>query len=944
MDKDSSLVKAAKKQDEPFIVGIGASAGGLEALQNLLTALPADLGFSYVLIQHLSPDYKSLLSEILSKNTSMPVIQAEDHMAINPDCVYVIPPRKTLYISDGSLCLDEQKSGELHLPIDTFFRSLAENVGANAIAVVLSGTGSDGTNGIKSIKENDGMVIVQSPENSKFDGMPKSAVRTGLVDFLGTPEEIALELEHVSLAAKGGNLHDKTEREIDDELMGRIYYALRKASDINFTHYKRATLLRRVERRMLLARKETLADYVDYLGERPDEAKILAKEVLIGVTNFFREPEFFECLKEKAVTNIVANSKEEEPIRVWVAGCSTGEEAYSIAILFCEVMETLKLRREVKIFATDLDAEAVATAGKGVYGTSIASSVSTARLSRYFSRKGNNYTINRDVRKMLIFSPHNVIQDPPFARLDLISCRNLMIYFQPVLQKDLFSIFHAALKDGGYLFLGKSEAVGTYTEVFPVVDAMAKIFTHHSKVKIPGAKAVPYLQNMIDDEAYMDPEPPSAGGRDGAGQENISDQMAINTELLERFMPACLVVNEKNELVYVYGNSKNYISFPVGRVTSALFDIIEESLRIPVSTALKEAREKQKMVQYTGIHFSGDMYAGVLNLTALPISRPKEEADRLYALVFAEVKQSEAIPESTPYDINHMAAQRITDLEQELTKVHDRLTRSVTEQECVNEELQASNEELLTANEELQSSNEELQSVNEELYTVNSEYQLKLTELAEMSDDITNFLATTLIGIIFVDSKLNLRRFTNYVATEFNVLDQDIGRPIDFISYHFPELNISDLCHTVIETLAAEEREVLTRRGKTFFMRIVPFRTTDNKILGSVITFVDITAQKQGQLKLRDAEAQLSLAQQANEAKSDFLSRMSQQMRTPMDAIAGLAELMQTQLDDKAAIASSAQQIAETVKYMASLMSGILAISKPEEMEEGKAQEENDGI
>ncbi len=324
------------------------------------------------------------------------------------------------------------------------------------------------------------------------------------------------------------------------------------------------------------------------------------------------------------------------------------------------------------------------------------------------------------------------------------------------------------------------------------------------------------------------------------------------------------------------------------------------------------------------------MSAGYINLTALPISRPKEEADTLYALVFAEIKESEAIPDAMAYDINHMAAQRITDLEQELTGVHDKLTKSVTEQECVNEELQASNEELLTANEELQSSNEELQSVNEELYTVNAEYQMKLTELAEMSDDITNFLATTQIGIIFVDSKLNLRRFTNYVATEFNVLDQDIGRPIDFISYHFPDLNISTVCTNVIEALTPDEREVLTRRGKTFFMRVVPFRTTDNKILGCVITFVDITAQKQGQIKLQDTQAQLTLAQQASEAKSDFLSRMSHEIRTPMNTLVGLSELLQTQLEDKAAVADSARQIGETVKYMTSIVSDVLEMSKIE--------------
>ncbi len=912
-----------------FIVGIGASAGGLEALQSLLSSLPSNLGFSYVVIQHLSPDYKSLLSEILSKYTDMPVIQAEQGMRAQSDCVYVIPPRQNLSLKNGVICLSEQVMGGLHLPIDGFFKSIAEDVGAKAIAIILSGTGSDGTNGIKNVKEKDGMVIVQSPSSCKFNGMPNSAIRTGLVDFQGTPEEIVSELEHISDVSQKGEFQLKLEKEINDDLMERIYYILRKVSNINFTHYRKATILRRAERRMMLAHRDTLSDYVDYLYAVPNEAKILSKEVLIGVTNFFRDPEYFEVLQEKVITTILSRTPEEETVRVWVAGCSTGEEAYSMAILFCETMEQLGIKRSVKIFATDLDASAITNAGKGVYSSSIAASVSAARLSRFFSRKGDNYVINRDVRRMLVFAPHNVIQDPPFGKLDLISCRNLLIYFQPVLQKDLFAIFHASLKDGGFLFLGKSEAVGAYTEVFPVVDAMAKIFSHRSDIKIRGAKAIPYLQTMIEDvDGSEDSREPA--GSAGASVES-DEHLAINTALLERFMPACLVVNDENELVYVYGDTKDYIAFPVGRVTSALFDIIAESLRIPVSTALKESREKLKMVQYTEICFETETIKSTVNLTVTPISKSSSGPSSLYALIFTEIKDAATtIPEAVRYNVDHMAAQRITDLEQELSAVHTRLNNSVTEQECANEELQASNEELLTANEELQSSNEELQSVNEELYTVNSEYQMKLTELAEMNDDITNFLATTFIGIIFVDSKLCLRRYTNYVATEFNVLDQDIGRPIDFISYQFTGLNLSTVCTRVIESLMPDEREVSTKRGKTFFVRVAPFRTTENKILGCVLTFVDISAQRQEQEKLRNTENQLFLAKQASEAKSDFLSRMSHEIRTPMNAIVGLSEILLTQLGDKEVLRSTAQQLTETVNYMTSIVSDILEMSQLE--------------
>lgn len=416
------------KPEYKYIVGIGASAGGLEALQNLLTALPPNTGFPYIIVQHLSPDYKSLLGEILGKYTEMPVIQAEDGMEVAPDSVYVIQPGKNMRIVKGKLQLTAQIPKELNLPIDMFFRSLAEEAGSRAIAIVLSGTGSDGTNGIKAIKENDGMVIVQDLGTSKFDGMPRSAMRTGLVDAQISPEEIAVELQHIS-GAQAAITPEKTEQEIDVGLMKKVYMILKKVSNVNFTHYKQTTILRRMERRMMLTHKDKLSDYVDYLYESPEEVRILSKEVLIGVTSFFRDPDFFQCLKDKAITEILNRSTLEEPVRVWVAGCSTGEEAYSIAILFSEEMEAMKIKRDVKIFATDLDVEAINTAGKGVYGDNIVDSVSPARLSRYFTRRNNTYTINRDIRKMIVFSPHNVFQDPPFGRLDLISCRNMLIYF-----------------------------------------------------------------------------------------------------------------------------------------------------------------------------------------------------------------------------------------------------------------------------------------------------------------------------------------------------------------------------------------------------------------------------------------------------------------------------------------------------------------------------------
>ena len=919
-----------KDESIEYIVGIGASAGGLEALQKLLTALPSNTGFPYIIVQHLSPDYKSLLSEILGKYTDMPVIQVEDGMEIKPNSVYVIQPGKNMRLSNGKLLLSSQKERELNLPIDMFFRSLAEEARHRAIAVVLSGTGSDGSNGIKAIKENDGMIMVQDFDSAKFDGMPRSAMRTGIVDVQLSPEKIALELMHISIAASKTPQPLKTEREIDEALMKKVYIILKKICNINFTHYKQTTILRRIERRMMLTHKETLTEYVDYLYESPDEVKTLSKEVLIGVTNFFRDPDFFQVLKNKAINDILIRSTADEAVRVWVAGCSTGEEAYSIAILFSEAMETLQIRRTIKIFATDLDVESVTIAGKGIYSDSIIESVSAARLSKYFSRQNNSYVVNREIRKMIVFSPHNVFQDPPFGRLDLISCRNMLIYFQPVLQNDLFNIFHSSLKNDGYLFLGKSEAIGAYTEAFPVVDAAAKIFSHRSDVKIMGAKAVPFFQTTYLDDEFNSEIDDRFSRRVTPAEIGIVEEDVIDTSLLEQFMPACIVVNEKNEIVHTYGESGNYIHFSIGKFSSILFDIVTEALKVPVSTILKESREKHLKIQYKNICFMGEHEQCVINLTAMPIGKQVHDKENLYAIVFSEISQRGESENAVPYDIDRIASQRITDLEQDLGEVQGKLDRSIAEQECVNEELQAANEELLTANEELQSSNEELQSVNEELYTVNSEYQQKLSELAEMNDDIANFLSSTLIGIIFVDNKLNIRRYTDYVTTEFSVMDHDIGRSLKFISYHFPTVDISEICDNVLKTLVPDEREIITSKKKIFFMRVAPYRSTENKILGCVITLVDVTTQKQGLVKLQNTEEKLSILQQVNEAKSDYLSRIVHEIKTPMAIVSSLAKSTRLNMNDKTALDDNLGKIINTVEYMASIVTDVSEVAHSE--------------
>ena len=846
MAKDNNLLKD-EDSNIRYIVGIGASAGGLEAIQKFLSNLPANTNCAFIIVQHLSPDYKSLLCEILTRHTIMPVIQAEEGMVVEKNHIYVIQPRMNMRIQNGKLRLSSLREHELNFPIDVFFKSLAEEVGNKAIAIVLSGTGSDGSQGVVTIKEQGGLVLAQD-DTAKFDGMPKNAIRTGVVDAQMTPEMIASEITHMSANSTVQNdLSNVDNIHVDEDLFARLFVILKKSSNVNFSLYKKPTIIRRMACRMMLTRKETLADYIDYLYTNPNEVKILSKEILIGVTSFFRDPEMLDVLKEKSIYKILEQSKEDESIRIWVAGCSTGEEAYSIVMLFLEAMETLNIHRKLKVFATDLDGESIETASKGLYRDSIIDTVSSERLSKFFTLTNGNYTIKHSVRKMIIFSRHNVFQDPPCGKLDLISCRNMLIYFQQVLQNDLFNTFHIALKDKGYLFLGKSESVGTYNLAFPTVDSTAKLYIHNSNVRYPNARKISFLQtSSLENELQYE----SFGGGQGYEQRRGVVQGAnddpIITKVLEQYLPGCVVVDHNNRIYRTFGECKNYIHIPLGEFTNDLLDIICEGLKIPVSTILNECKESNEKVQYNNITFKGEINQETISLCATSIPS-NNEATNYYAILFLSNNNDKVGEEGIPFEIDKVTSKRISDLEKSLSLTHDKLDISVSEQESINEELQAANEELLTANEELQSSNEELQSVNEELYTVNSEYQSKLTELSELNDDITNFLSSRLIGILFVDRKLNIRRYTDYVSTEFAIMPHDISRPIKCITYNFPLLDITEICMNVLETLKQDDREVISNTGKVYNMRTEPYHSTQGAIDGCVITIIEVTYNEQNQ-------------------------------------------------------------------------------------------------
>lgn len=837
-DSNKKVTNPASEREQ-LVIGIGASAGGVEALQQLFEYIPDNCGLSFVVVQHLSPDYKSLMVDILSKYTKMAVYEAQDGMEINKNTVYIIPPKKYIMIQDKRLRVTDITPGKLNHPIDVFFTSLAEDEKERPIVVVLSGTGSDGTNGTKAIKEHGGIVIAQEPKTAKFDGMPRSVINTGLVDFILSPEEIAEEILNLSSAPVLFSIKEGEDKIMEEdvlsseeEIFSYIYKVLKNTSGIDFTYYKRSTILRRIERRMIVTHTKNLAEFAKLLGDNPDEVNILTKEILIGVTNFFRDASFFEKLKYNAVYKIVEQADENEAIRIWSAGCSTGEEAYSIAILFKEALDELQIRRDVKIFATDVDTRAVERASKGIYPESIVEDVTAERLAKFFIKHNENYQISKEIRRMVVFAPHNMFSDPPFGKLDMILCRNVMIYFQPVLRRGLFAIFHSALKNNGYLFLGKSETASEYKNLFNPVCSSEKIYIHKGDGIVedltPPTYSIPNIQTISMKETL------SSYG------DYVSDETEdVYTKFLEKYLPASVVLNEENNVVHFFGNYADYLTLAPGKATLNFFSMIHKDIRLAATTALSQCHTEHQPVTYTDIVVDCTDGRRVLDLQVEEIPGSHGSDSGLTAVLFLENRKETSGGTVEKYDIDETAARRIADLEREFQVSQNDLRATIQRLETVNGELQAANEELLTANEELQSSTEELQSVNEELYTVNTEHQLKLDELTMITNDLSNFLSSTMIGILFVDSKLNIRKFTEYVGREFQLMDHDVGRQIKIFAHSFPEEKIEEDCKTVLKNLISIDREVTAMNGRCYTLRIAPYRTTENSIRGLVITIID---------------------------------------------------------------------------------------------------------
>lgn len=824
------------------VVGIGASAGGLEALQKLFEPMPADTGLAFVVVQHLAPEHPSILSELLGKIAVIPVAEASDGQEVRANHIYVIPPDRDLGILHGKLQLLEpvEPRGHRH-PIDFFFRSLALDQGERAICIVLSGTGSEGKLGLRSIKESGGLVIVQDPSTAAYDGMPRNAAATGMADFLLAPEAMPGVLTQASglTRERGGATLG-----VQDDSLQKVFVLIRDRTGHDLSFYKQNTIVRRIERRMLVHGTDSLDHYIRFLRDSPDEVTSLFKELLIGVTSFFRDPEAFAALRTEVLPAMLENCPPGEELRVWVPGCSTGEEAYSLAILLKDHMEANDLQYAIQVFGTDIDHEAVAAARIGRFPDTISADVPRELLEKYFSLDEGSYQVKRSVRDLIVFAEQNVAKDAPFSRLDLISCRNLLIYMTPALQKRIFPVFHYALKPDGFLFLGNSETVGDATDLFSTLDRKFKLFRCLSS-----GSSAPHTFDLTPALPGRGPTP--EGTKTDRTEANVTYRKLVERLLLADIAPTCLLVDKQLAVLFIHGRTGKYFEVPAGEATQNIVSMAREGLRSELAFCLRQVLRDGVPLERRGLRVETD---GEVQHLRLRISRIRHSPDSP-SLAMVLIEDDGAVPTPVGPDGSDPAmavGNHIQELERELRSTQDHLRSTIEELETSNEELKSTNEELQSSNEELQSSNEEqetskeeLQSVNEELVTVNTELENKLIELRKVGNDISNLLDSTNIGTIFLDQELRITRYTTAVCRIVNLIEADVGRPFADIAanLHYPGL-LQDL-RTMLEDLEPKEVEARATDGRWYLVRLQPYRTVEGAVEGLVATFVDITERKQ---------------------------------------------------------------------------------------------------
>ncbi len=862
---------SAKKTALFPIIGIGASAGGLEALEQLLGNVPDDSGMAYVVIQHLDPTQKGMLPELLQRISKMEVLLAEDRMKVQPNCVYVIPPNKSMSILKGALYLFEPTEVRgMRLPIDFFLRSLADDQTEYAVGIILSGMGSDGSIGIGAIKEKNGIVIVQEPDTAKFNSMPRNAINTGFVDVVAPPQEMHLKLteflEHIPVVESELDVGKNSKSAFE-----RIIILLRTHTGNDFSLYKKNTVYRRIERRMSVHKIDVINSYVRFLQDNPEEVHILFKELMIGVTSFFRDPQVWEKLKETVIPEKVGKHQTATTIRAWVPGCSTGEEAYSLAIVFKEIIEQINPHGGLimQIFATDLDNDAIETARKGVFPINIESDISPKRLSRFFTKTDDGYRINTEIRESIVFAQHNIIMHPPFTNIDIISCRNLLIYLDSELQKKLLGLFFYSLNPDGILVLGNSETLGSQSHLFTPENSSLKIYKRVNSIQNPELFDFPSSfsrSKMTSNENIVIDKPI-------ANIQTLAEQL-----LLHQFSPASVLVNENGDILYISGRTGKYLEPAVGKANFNIFAMLRHGFQNDFAIAFRKVITKKETVTLHNVTIGANGSTLTLNVTINWINKPEALFGKIL-IVFTDVAKT--IDSKTPASKGKQTSSSVREKEleealqhsnEEVQNILEEMQTSQEELKSANEELQSTNEELQSTNEELTTSKEEMQSLNEELQTVNAELQSKVNDYSRVNNDMKNLLNSTDIATLFLDKDLNIRRYTNQATKIFKLIKSDIGRPFtDQVSQLiYPEL--SEDAYEVLRTLIFTEKQIPTKDGRWFSTRIMPYRTFDDRIDGLVITFINTSNLKQSEESLNEASQMLRVLL---DSTSDVIVKLS---------------------------------------------------------------------
>jgi two-component system, chemotaxis family, CheB/CheR fusion protein len=841
---DGKTARAASEPDTPSrVVGIGASAGGLEAVSELLRHLPSNTGMAFVFIQHLEPRQTSRLTDILSRITDMTVEVATERLRMKRNHIYVMPPGVDITLSDGMLILERRTdSAGRHLPIDYFFHSLAKEQTSKAVAIILSGMGHDGSAGLKSIKERGGTTFAQDEPSAQHGSMPASAIDSGYVDIVTTPRKIAAELVRL---AQDRPAKPSKRRTVAENGLKNIFALLRSRTEVDFSQYRKTTVRRRIQRRMVVHRIEDVDDYFTYLKRNSEEIDSLFREMLIHVTGFFRESETFDVLQTAVLPRLLEKRGQNDPIRIWLPGCSTGEEAYSLAIIVTEFFDNRSESPAIQIFATDVSDRVLELARKGVFDSNIESAITKERLRRFFSKNERGYQINKHIRDLCVFARQNVLRDPPFSRLDLISCRNVLIYFETAAQKKLIPFFHYALKPGGFLLLGGAETVGNFSDLFEPVDSKTKLFAKRSvqspplssmEVEIPGPKEQA-LRDFAAQTAIMQPD----------------IRREVDRTLMDKYCPPTVVVDNAMKIIQFRGNVAPFLDPEPGEASLDLFRMLKSSLEMPLRSTINDAKKANTSVRKEGILFqSGNGQATFLNLEVIPMSGSAVR-ERCFLLLFEDsrVAVTDANAIKAKRGRRNLQDARVSQLEQELATTREHLQTLVEEQESTNEELRSANEEIQSSNEELQSTNEELetakeelQSTNEELITLNEELKSGNLELTEVNNDLTNLLKSVNIPIVMVDRGLRIRRFTPVAQRTLKLIPADVGRSITDLRADVEVPQLESLISEVMDTLSAREVEVRDRKGHWYNLQIRPYETSDNKITGAVMILFDINSAK----------------------------------------------------------------------------------------------------